>query len=394
MTFQLDLAATLPADGTDGTLVGRIWRPEVEGPSVIAVRADGCYDISRVFPTVRDLSEARDPAAAIAGATGEPIGDIKSILADTPEPSRDPAKPYLLAPIDLQAVKAAGVTFATSLLERVIEEQARGEPQRAAAVRVEVEAAIAGAVESLKPGSPETAALKRLLIGKGLWSQYLEVGIGPDAEIFTKAQPMSCVGCGAAVGILRSSVWNNPEPEVVLVVNSRGAIVGATLGNDVNLRDIEGRSALLLSKAKDNNASAAIGPFLRLFDRTFSLDDVRKAEVTLTVEGDDGFVLNGRSAMARISRDPADLVAQMLGAHHSYPDGAALFLGTMFAPVQDRDAPGKGFTHHVGDVVTIACDRLGSLANVVAYADQAPPWTFGVGALMRNLAKRGLLGAS
>jgi len=394
MTFQLDPTATLPADGTDGTLVGRLWRPDLEGPSVVALRADGCYDVSCAFPTVRDLCEARSPAAAIAGGKGERIGDIGPILANTPEHSRDPSKAYLLAPIDLQAVKAAGVTFATSLLERVIEEQARGEPQRAAAVRVEVETAIAGAVESLRPGSSEAAALKQLLIAKGMWSQYLEVGIGPDAEIFTKSQPMSCVGSGAAVGILRSSVWNNPEPEVVLVVNSRGEIVGATLGNDVNLRDIEGRSALLLSKAKDNNASTAIGPFVRLFDRTFSLDDVRKAEVTLTVKGRDGFVLNDRSAMDRISRDPADLVAQMLGPHHPYPDGAALFLGTMFAPVQDRDALGKGFTHHVGDVVTIACDRLGSLANVVAYAELAPPWTFGVGALMRNLAMRGLLGGS
>lgn len=349
--------------------------------------------MSHAFPTVRDLCEARNPAAAIAVAKGERIGDIKSILANTSEHSRDPSKAYLLVPIDLQAVKAAGVTFAASLLERVIEEQARGEPQRAAAVRIEVEAAIAGAVGSLKPGSPEAAALKQLLIAKGMWSQYLEVGIGSDAEIFTKSQPMSGVGSGAAVGILRSSVWNNPEPEIVLVVNSRGEIVGATLGNDVNLRDIEGRSALLLSKAKDNNASTAIGPFLRLFDRTFSLDDVRKAEVTLTVMGPDGFVLNGRSAMARISRDPADLVAHMLGPHHSYPDGAVLFLGTMFAPVQDRDAPGKGFTHHVGDVVTIACDPLGSLTNVVTYAELAPPWTFGVGALMRNLAVRGLLNA-
>ncbi len=247
MNFQLDPTETLPADGTEGTLVGRLWRPVVEGPSVIALRADGCYDVSRAFPTVRDVCEARNPAAAITGVKGERIGDIKSILANTPEHSRDPAKPYLLAPIDLQAVKAAGVTFAISLLERVIEEQAHGEPQRAAAVRVEVEAAIAGAVESLRPGSPEAAALKQLLIAKGMWSQYLEVGIGPDAEIFTKSQPMSCVGSGAAVGILRSSVWNNPEPEVVLVIHSRGEIVGATLGNDVNLRDIEGRSALLLS---------------------------------------------------------------------------------------------------------------------------------------------------
>ncbi len=394
VTLQLDRTASLPTDGTNGTLVGRVWRPEVEGPSIIALRADGCYDVSRAFPTVRDVCEAHSPAAAIAGATGQRIGDIESILANTPEHSRNPLKPYLLAPIDLQAVKAAGVTFATSLLERVIEEQAGGEPQRAAAVRVEVEATIAGAVQSLKPGSPEAAALKQLLVAKGMWSQYLEVGLGSDAEIFTKSQPMSCVGSGAAVGILRSSIWNNPEPEIVLVVNSRGEIVGATLGNDVNLRDIEGRSALLLSKAKDNNASTAIGPFVRLFDRTFSLDDVRKAEVTLTVKGRDGFALNGRSAMARISRDPADLVAQMIGSHHSYPDGAVLFLGTMFAPVQDRDAPGKGFTHHVGDVVTIASDRLGSLINVVAYAELAPPWTFGVGALMRNLAVRGLLGAS
>jgi fumarylacetoacetate (FAA) hydrolase family protein len=389
--MHLDPAGTLPADGTAGTLVGRAWRPDVGGPAVVAVRPDGLYDISRVFATMRDLAEAREPAAAVAAAPGERIGALAAVLANTPEAARDQAKPWLLAPIDLQAIKAAGVTFAQSLLERVIEEQARGAPEKAAAVRAEVEGALGGAVAGLKPGSPAAAELKRLLQAKGLWSQYLEVGIGPDAEIFTKAPPMAAVGTGASIGILTQSTWNNPEPEVVVVVNAAGTIVGAALGNDVNLRDLEGRSALLLGKSKDNNASTAIGPFIRLFDRTFALDDVRRAEVRLTVEGADGFRLEGTSAMARISRDPADLVGQMIGPHHQYPDGAVLFLGTMFAPVKDRDAPGQGFTHHPGDVVTIASDRLGALVNVVTGCDRAPPWQFGTAALMRNLAKRGLL---
>ena len=388
MSLQLDPAATLPADGAAGTLVGRVWRPDADGPSVVAIRAGGVFDISRDFPTMRDLCEKPD---GVASVVGEPLGDLGAILANTPEAVRDPAKPWLIAPIDLQAIKAAGVTFAISLLERVIEEQARGEPERAVQARADVEAALGGAVDGLKPGSPQAMELKSLLQSKGLWSQYLEVGIGPDAEIFTKAQPMAAVGTGATIGILAASTWNNPEPEVVLVVNSTGAIVGATLGNDVNLRDLEGRSALLLGKSKDNNASTAIGPFIRLFDTTFSLDDVRRTEVKLTVTGRDGFRLEGASQMARISRDPADLAAQMLGPHHQYPDGAVLFLGTMFAPVQDRDAPGMGFTHHEGDVVTIASEKLGALVNVVTTSERAPPWTFGTSALMRNLARRGLI---
>ncbi len=391
MTIQLDPRSTLPADSTAGTLVGRVWRPDAAGPSVVAIRPDGVFDISRSFATTRDLCEQDDPAAGVAAAKGERIGDLAAILANTTEDKRDPAKPHLLAPIDLQAVKAAGVTFAISLLERVIEEQARGAPERAAQARAEVESALGGAVEKIKPGSPQAMELKKLLQQKGLWSQYLEVGIGPDAEIFTKCQVLAAVGTGMSIGVLKSSTWNNPEPEVVVVATSKGRIVGATLGNDVNLRDVEGRSALLLSKAKDNNASTAIGPFIRLFDKTFSLDDVRRTRVTLSVKGTDGFALDGASDVGKISRDPVDLIAQMIGRHHQYPDGAVLFLGTMFAPVKDRDAPGMGFTHHPGDVVTIAADRLGALTNVVTTSDQAPEWTFGVGDLMRNLAKRGLL---
>jgi fumarylacetoacetate (FAA) hydrolase family protein len=390
MNIQLDIKTALPTDSTSGTLVGRVWRPELGGPSVVVLRADGVYDIARSYPTMRDLCEAPDPAAAVAGAHADRFTDLAALLANT-EDKRDPSKPYLLAPIDLQAIKAAGVTFAISLLERVIEEQARGVPERAVAVRAEVESALGGAVEKIKPGSPQAMELKKVLQAKGLWSQYLEVGIGPDAEIFTKAPPMAAVGTGAAIGVLESSTWNNPEPEVVVVVNSRGEIVGAALGNDVNLRDLEGRSALLLGKSKDNNASTAIGPFIRLFDKTFSLDDVRRAQVRLTVKGEDGFVLDGSSDLGKISRDPADLVGQMIGSHHQYPDGAVLFLGTMFAPVKDRDAPGMGFTHHLGDVVTIAADKLGALTNVVTTCDKAPPWRFGTADLMRNLAKRGLL---
>jgi len=383
--------ATLPIDGTSGALAGRVWRPDVEGPAVVALRGEDVVDISGEFPTVRDLCEAAAPARALEGAQGEPVGRLDTILANTPIDRRDAARPWLLAPIDLQAIKAAGVTFAVSMLERVIEERARGNPDAAAAIRAEVNRLVGDDLARLRPGSAEARALKEVLIAQGAWSQYLEVGIGPDAEIFTKAQPMSAVGTGADVGLHPKSTWNNPEPEVVLAVASTGRIVGAMLGNDVNLRDFEGRSALLLSKAKDNNASCALGPFLRLFDSTFSLDDVRRTTVTLTVEGPDGFRLEGSSSIAKISRDPEDLVAEMIGPNHQYPDGAVLFLGTMFAPVDDRDAPGQGFTHKIGDVVTIAAPHLGHLVNRMRLTHECEPWTFGSGALMRNLARRGLL---
>ena len=385
------LLPALPQDGTDGALAGRVWRPDLAGPSVVAIRAEGVIDITAQFPTMRDLCEAADPAAALRAATGSLIAPLDSILANTPPDTRDPARPWLLAPIDLQAVKAAGVTFAVSMLERVIEERARGDLGAAGRLRAEVTALIGTDLAALKPGSAQAAALKKMLIAQNAWSQYLEVGIGPDAEIFTKCQPMAAIGTGMDAGVHPASSWNNPEPEVVLVVASDGRIVAATLGNDVNLRDVEGRSALLLSKAKDNNASTAIGPFLRFFDGTFGLDDVRATVVTLTVEGTDDFRLEGSSSMAQISRDPADLAAQMLNAHHPFPDGAVLFLGTMFAPIEDRDAAGKGFTHKAGDIVTIATPKLGRLVNRIRATDQCAPWQFGAAALMRNLAARSLL---
>ncbi|MET0605058.1 MAG: fumarylacetoacetate hydrolase family protein [Beijerinckiaceae bacterium] len=389
--MKLDPAATLPVDGTKGALAGRVWRPDVDGPSVVALRGDDVVDVTRAFPTVRDLCETDDPARSLAGAAGERIGSVAEIIANSAPDGRNNAKPWLIAPIDLQAVKAAGVTFAISTLERVIEERARGDLNAAATIRVEVNKLIGGDLATLKPGSPEAMRLKDLLIQKGWWSQYLEVAIGPDAEIFTKCQPMASIGPGADAGLNPGSSWNNPEPEVVMVTSSRGKIVGATLGNDVNLRDFEGRSALLLSKAKDNNASSSVGPFIRFFDASFSMDDVRATTVTLRVEGPEGFVLQGSSSISKISRDPTDLVAQAINRNHQYPDGIVLFLGTMFAPIEDRDAPGKGFTHKHGDIVTIAAPKLGSLVNRMKSSADCPPWEFGLGALMRNLSKRGLL---
>jgi fumarylacetoacetate (FAA) hydrolase family protein len=384
-------ADVLPADGTAGTLVARVFRPGI-GPSVCMLRGDTVVDITtKAYPTVRDLCEAPDSAALACAAAGEPVGSIAEIVANSDEHRRDEARPWLLAPVDLQAVKACGVTFVESLLERVIEEQARGAPERAGAVRAELTALIGTDLSKLVPGSEEAMRLKAALIERKAWSQYLEVGIGPDAEVFTKAQPLSAVGLGADVGVLPISSWNNPEPEIVLVVSSTGRIVGATLGNDVNLRDIEGRSALLLGKAKDNNASAAIGPFLRLFDETFSIEDVRDAELEMVVEGEDGFRLDGRSSMRRISRSPESLVAAATGRHHQYPDGLCLYLGTMFAPVKDRGEAGSGFTHKRGDVVHIATPTLGALVNRVSLSTECPPWTFGASGLMRNLAGRGLL---
>ncbi|MCX5496284.1 fumarylacetoacetate hydrolase family protein [Kaistia dalseonensis] len=391
MPFDTKPAFALPEDADQAVLVGRVFRPDLDGPSVAVLRDGQLIDITAMAVTMRDLCESQDPAHFATTADGEIIGSFEDILANTPIETRDPALPYLIAPIDLQAVKAAGVTFVVSMLERVIEEQARGLPERAVAIRSEIQATIGDDLAALKPGSEQAAALKQLLIEKGMWSQYLEVGIGPDAEIFSKAQPMSAVGHLAEIGIHPISNWNNPEPEMVLVVSSSGKIVGATLGNDVNLRDVEGRSALLLSKAKDNNASASIGPMIRLFSETFSLDDVRSTEVRLTVDGEDGFRMDGSSAMSKISRDPEDLVKQTIGKNHQYPDGFVLYLGTMFAPVQDRDGPGQGFTHKVGDIVTIAAPKIGKLSNRVVRCPDAAPWTFGTGALMRNLAGRGLL---
>lgn len=393
MRLELSAANTLPADGTRGTLIGRAWVPgRVPGPSVITVRDDGVYDVTGIAPTVSQLLNSDNPVALVRAYRHAPrLGSLDELLANSAADERDESRPWLLAPIDLQAIKAAGVTFVRSLLERVIEEHAKGDPASAAQIRTSLSRSIGTDLLRVRPGTVEAERLKKALQDGGLWSQYLEVGIGPHAEIFTKAQPMAAVGTGADIGLHPDSTWNNPEPELVLVVDARGRLHGATLGNDVNLRDFEGRSALLLGRSKDNNASCAIGPFVRLLDDTFTLEDLRNCTIAMRIAGEDGFVLEDESSVSEISRDLLDLVAQTMDANHQYPDGFVLFTGTMFAPISDRDAPGMGFTHSQGDIVTIAARELGMLANRVRLCPDCEPWTFGVGALMRNLAARGLL---
>lgn len=380
----LSAQTILPQDVSDALLVGRVWSKEADGPCPVLLKNGRLLDLSSISPTLSALLEMEDLVAVL---------NDKRDLADlgTLEDFLDGSAGELLAPADLQAIKAAGVTFADSMLERVIEEQAKGEPLRAQEIRGRLAPVLGDNLKGLVAGSEKAAEVKKLLQELGLWSQYLEVGIGPDAEIFTKAQPMSSVGCGALIGIHPKSDWNNPEPEVVLAVTSAGKIIGATLGNDVNLRDFEGRSALLLSKAKDNNASCSIGPFIRLFDEGFRLEDVKKAEIALAVEGREGFTMTGVSPLAAISRSPEDLVSQLLNDNHQYPDGVLFFLGTMFAPVKDRRGAGLGFTHEIGDRVEISTPRLGRLINWVEHSDRCPRWTFGIGALMKNLAQRALL---
>jgi fumarylacetoacetate (FAA) hydrolase family protein len=374
----------LPADASSALLVGRVWSNAAAGPCPVLFSDGHLLDLSSLAPTLSALLEIEDLVAKLSNTSAfTNLGSLDDYLSGSAG--------QLLAPADLQAIKAAGVTFASSMLERVIEEQAKGDPLRAQEIRGRLAPVLGDNLKGLVAGSEKAAEVKHLLQDMGLWSQYLEVGIGPDAEIFTKAQPMSSVGCGADVGIHPKSDWNNPEPEVVLAITSKGEIIGATLGNDVNLRDFEGRSALLLSKAKDNNASCSIGPFIRLFDGAFTIDDVKSAEISLSVKGTDGFEMTGVSAMQAISRSPENLTSQLLNRSHQYPDGALLFLGTMFAPVKDRRGKGLGFTHEIGDVVEISTPTLGRLINRVEYSDTCPEWTFGITALMKNLARRGLL---
>ena len=392
---RLTVQNTLPQDAALAVLVGRVW---VEGRGAVLVRVTptDVTDLSQLAPTCNALLELDHPAGKVRSHVGHLLGDTASVLQNSAPENHNKQKPCFMAPIDLQAIKAAGVTFVSSMLERVIEEQAKGDPTKAESVRKAVVAVIGDNLSQVVPGSADAEKLKQVLIGQGMWSQYLEVGIGPDAEIFTKAQPMSAVGVGAEVGIHPKSHWNNPEPEIVLAVNSKGVIQGATLGNDVNLRDFEGRSALLLGKAKDNNASTGIGPFIRLFDEHFSLETVKQCELAVQVTGPEGFVMQGASSIGKISRTPEDLVGQALNANHQYPDGLVLFLGTMFAPTQDRPLPGRpageGFTHVVGDLVSVSTPSLGCLVNRVNTSDNIAPWTYGSSALMRDLARQGLLG--
>lgn len=380
----LNSTLILPEDSSSALLIGRVWSKAENGPCPVLVVNGQVYDLTNLCATVSGLLERKELVDELRDTSQfKLLGNIDEFLSGD--------KGELLAPVDLQAIKAAGVTFADSMLERVIEEQAKGDPTRALEVRERLAPVIGDSLRGVEAGSEKAAQVKTLLQEMGLWSQYLEVGIGPDAEIFTKSQPMSAVGCGATVGILPISEWNNPEPEVVLAIASDGRIVGATLGNDVNLRDVEGRSALLLGKAKDNNASCALGPFIRLFDGDFTMDVLRKLKLSLKVEGRDGFEMTGESPMEAISRDPENLAGQMMNRNHQYPDGAVLFLGTMFAPVKDRRGAGQGFTHEIGDRVEISTPKLGRLINWVDRTDNCAEWTFGIRALVQNLHQRNLL---
>ncbi len=390
MITASDVERFLPEDLARATLVGRIADPTQDGdPCVVMLREGQVLDITHVAPTVSDLLEQGDLAQLLRQQTGRREWPLEQVVKDTLAQSQHAVR--FIAPCDLQVIKACGVTFVGSMLERVIEEKASGDPLKADRIRSSISEIVGSAIQQVRPGSPQAAKVKEFLQSNDLWSQYLEVGIGPDAEVFTKAPVLSSAGSGEDIGILSKSEWNNPEPELVLAVDSQGHVKGVTLGNDVNLRDVEGRSALLLGKAKDNNGSCAIGPFIRIFDDNFTIDDARTLQISLSIQGEDGYALEGHSSLSEISRDLLDLVSQTIGAHHQYPDGVMLFTGTLFAPTDDRGANGQGFTHQVGDRVAISTPALGALVNTVRHSEALPPWTFGISKLMRSLQRRGFL---
>lgn len=387
MSVTEDAAARiLPEDHEEAVLIGRVWDTETQGPRPVRVIGDQVYDLFQLAPTVSELFELDHAAQTVREAASTPRWSLNDIVQASLE--RSPDRPHLLAPVDLHVIKACGVTFVDSMVERVIEERSAGDPDRAAEIRAAVAGPLQAEIDEVKPGSPEAARLKEVLLAEGLWSQYLEVGLGPDPEVFTKVPVLASVGYGAQIGIPAFSTWNNPEPELVLVIDSRGRPKGATLGNDVNLRDVEGRSALLLGMAKDNTASSALGPFVRLFDEDFTLDTLRSERIALRVDGPvDGYLLEGENNVARLSRSFEELVNAAYGSHHQYPDGFVLYTGTLFAPTQDRGTAGAGFTHKMGDRVTISSPRLGTLINEVAPTQDVPRWDFGVRSLMTYIQR-------
>jgi fumarylacetoacetate (FAA) hydrolase family protein len=385
----------LPASASEAALVGRLWDPG-RGPRLVAVAGEGLVDVTSLGPTMADLAERADPATDVLERAGDAPGwSLAEVLGSTAaEADRrrgaaghlELERPVLLSPVDLQVIKAAGVTFVRSMVERVIEERVGGDMSRAAEIRAQLDGSIGRSISDVKPGSEEAFAVLAVMRENGLWSQYLQVGLGAHPEVFTKAPLLSSVGHGWDIGIAGISTWNNPEPELALVIDRDGTPKGATLGNDANLRDIEGASALLLPLAKDNNASASLGPFVRLFDSAFRLDDAASTTITMRIEGTDGFVLQATAPQGDISRPVSELVAHTLNRRHQYPDGVVLYCGTPFAPTEDRDAPGMGFTHHDGDLVSIGSPALGTLVNRVTPSEQAPVWHHGVRDLFRALA--------
>lgn len=374
----------LPKD-REGLYVGRIWDPVRELPVPVLFSDGYLWDASLLAPSSSEVLELEDAARLLRGLKGDaPLWAINDV---TLESEGDLSSPRLLAPVDLQVIKACGVTFVGSMVERVIEERAGGNPQTAAEIRESMQTEVGVDLASVIPGSEEAATVKRALRARGWWSQYLEVGLGPDPEVFTKAPVLSSVGSGTDIGVPTFSSWNNPEPELVIVADSNGRMVGVTLGNDVNLRDVEGRSALLLGMAKDNNRSTALGPFIRLFDDNFTVEQARVLEITLRVDGPEGYSLKGLNSVSALSRSFEDLISATYGDHHQYPDGFALFTGTLFTPTEDRDVRGEGFTHKMGDVVVISNERLGTLVNRVGRSEELPPWTYGIRTLTRDVSR-------
>jgi len=375
----------LPPKWEKGTFFGRAMVPGV-GASVVALNSHGnLIDITPFVVASSVLCNNPRMLEVLREARehGENIGGIGEVLANTNR--SDNQVPYFLAPIDFQAAVGAGVTYINSWLERVVSAHPKLPDLRAQLIAI-----IGGDNLVVKPGSDTAQKVMEFLESMGIDDDYTKPAFGTHAEIFDKA--MSCDAVGPGHISMRTDAPKRGAPptavgsesELILIVNKNAKIVGYTVGNDFSAGGFENASHLYLPKAKHYDGSAGMSPLVRVPDESFTAENATSLNITLFVEGRDGFVLRaarkegqvgllspGRSySTGEISRPHTELADQALAVNrHEF--GRAVYCGAGYIPTMNREDPERPtkfneFTHRPGDTVSIiASDWLAGCVHVV-----------------------------